>query len=179
MRVIHGKYKGFRFPAYHGANTRPSTELAKESLFNVIEVYIDIENTRVADIFAGTGNIGVEFLSRGAKSLLSVDYMQSNIQYMKSIQKELQIENWKIMKLDALDFADKYLQDIDLVFADPPYDYAPIHEFVNRILASDWFKLPASVFVIEHVDRLVFNNKHVFLKKQYGNTSFTCFKFVE
>jgi 16S rRNA G966 N2-methylase RsmD len=80
------------------------------------------------------------------------------------------------MKMDALSFVAKNTQSVQLVFADPPYDYAPIHNLVQDVLASAWFRNTPSVFVLEHVDRLVFKHNDVFLKKQYGNTAFTCFK---
>jgi len=176
MRIIHGKYKGFQFPAYHGSNTRPTTDLVKESLFNSLDSIIDIEGTSVIDLFAGTGNIGLEFLSRGAASLVSVDHYIKNIDYMKSIKKQLQIDEWKVVKSDVLKFVANESLDADIIFADPPYDLPNIHEMVNKVLSSDWFLKGDRIFVVEHIDRLVFNNNHVFLKKQYGNTSFTGFK---
>lgn len=176
MRIIHGKYKGFKFPAYHGSNTRPTTDLVKESLFNSLESIKDIEGVTVIDLFAGTGNIGLEFLSRGAASLISVDHYIKNIEYIKSIKKQLDIDKWKIVKSDVLKFVNNETLEADIIFADPPYDLPNIHELVNKVLSSDWFLKGERLFVVEHIDRLVFNNNHVFLKKQYGNTSFTVFK---
>lgn len=180
MRIIHGKYQGYKFPAYHGSNTRPTTDLVKESLFNTLSGYIELEGVTILDVFAGTGNIGLEFLSRGALSLQSVDHYDKNIRYMKAIQNELKIENWKIFKSDALKFVKNNTSEFDLIFADPPYDLPNLHEFVNVVLESEWFNLNEnSLFVLEHADRLVFNNKNVILKKQYGNTSFTLFKPIK
>ncbi len=176
MRIIHGKYKGFQFPSYHGSNTRPTTDLVKESLFNSLESIRDIEGISVIDLFAGTGNIGLEFLSRGAASLISVDHYIKNIDYIKSIKKQLQIDEWKVVKSDVLKFVTNDTLEADIIFADPPYDLPNIHEMVNKVLSSDWFLKGDRIFVVEHIDRLVFNNNHVFLKKQYGNTSFTGFK---
>lgn len=180
MRVIHGKYQGYRFPAYHGSNTRPTTDLVKESLFNTLESLVDIENLTVLDVFAGTGNIGLEFLSRGAKSVVSVDHYDKNIQFMKSIKKQLECHNWRVIKSDAMKFVRANTETYDLVFADPPYDLPDLHEFVNQLLHSEWFySNPSSLFILEHADRLVFNNNNVILKKQYGNTSFTVFKPID
>ncbi|MBL7838342.1 MAG: 16S rRNA (guanine(966)-N(2))-methyltransferase RsmD [Bacteroidetes bacterium] len=179
MRIIHGKFQGFKFPAYTGSNTRPTTDLVKESLFNTLENFVHFDRLRVLDVFAGTGNIGLEFLSRGALEVLSVDHNDKNRRYMKEIQKQLNIDNWTIVKSDALKFVKSNSKSYDLIFADPPYDLPNLHEFVQQLLEADWFKLnPESLFVLEHADRLVFNNKHVILKKQYGNTSFTLFKPV-
>lgn len=175
MRIIHGKYKGFQFPAFHGDNTRPTSDLVKESLFNILEAQIDLQDITVIDLFAGTGNIGLECLSRGASQLISVDHVVKNIKYMDALKKNLNITDWQILKLDALDFVAKNKASAHLVFADPPYDYAPIHNLVQDVLSAEWFKNSNSIFVLEHVDRLVFKHKDVFLKKQYGNTAFTCF----
>lgn len=176
MRIIHGRFKGFQFPAYHGSNTRPTTELVKESLFNTLDTYIDITSAKVIDLFAGTGNIGLEFLSRGAASIISVDHFPANISYMKSIKKQLVIEEWEIVKSDVLKYVSNADLKGDIIFADPPYDLPNIHEIVNKILQSDWFLKDKGIFILEHVDRLVFNHNTVFLKKQYGNTSFTGFR---
>ncbi len=176
MRIIHGKYKGFQFPAYHGINTRPTSDLVKESLFNTLDAFLDFDGLEVIDLFAGTGNIGLECLSRGAAGLVSIDHMPANIRYMEKIKKELAVVNWDIKKADALKFTDKPYTHAGFIFADPPYDYAPVHELVSKILNWESFTSKPSVFVLEHNDRLVFKHKHVFLTKQYGNTSFTCFR---
>lgn len=176
MRIIHGRYKGFQFPPYHGSNTRPTTDLVKESLFNTLEPLIDFENITVTDLFAGTGNVGLECLSRGASALQSVDHFGANITYMKSIQKQLNITDWSIIKSDVMKFVVAGGLKGELVFADPPYDLPNIHELVNKIIQSEWFTQSNGVFILEHVDRLVFNHNTVFLKKQYGNTSFTGFR---
>ena len=159
----------------HGDNTRPTSDLVKESLFNILDAQIDLEGIAVIDLFAGTGNIGLECLSRGASQLISVDHMLQNVKYMDALKKNLNIPEWQIFKMDALDFVVKNKSEVNLIFADPPYDYAPIHNLVQDVLSADWFKKSNSIFVLEHVDRLVFRHKNVFLKKQYGNTSFTCF----
>jgi 16S rRNA (guanine(966)-N(2))-methyltransferase RsmD len=176
MRIIHGRFQGFQFPPYHGSNTRPTTDLVKESLFNTLSTYLDIENKKVIDLFAGTGNIGLEFLSRGASSIISVDHFPANITYMKSIKKQLQISEWEIVKSDVMKYVSLPNLEADIIFADPPYDLPNIHEIVNKVLLSDWFTSNKGVFILEHVDRLVFNHNSVFLKKQYGNTSFTGFR---
>jgi 16S rRNA (guanine(966)-N(2))-methyltransferase RsmD len=176
MRIIQGLYKGFQFPVYHGSNTRPTSDLVKESLFNSLAPYLDIEEIKVLDLFAGTGNIGLECLSRGAASLVSVDLAAKNSQYMQAIKSKLQIEHWQIVKSDAIKFLEHNQSPFQLIFADPPYDYPNIHTLVQKVIQADWFLSQPSLFVLEHLDRLVFQDKLVFLKKQYGNTAFTCFQ---
>lgn len=176
MRIIQGRLKGFRFPTYNGSNTRPTSDLVKESLFNILSAHIDVEGLSVCDLFAGTGNIGLEFVSRGAKSLISVDHFAANIQYMKKIKPLIDFDSWTIVKADVNHFISKIPKDVQLVFADPPYDLPNIHQLVNNILESDWFQSENAFFILEHNDRLIFNHKEVFLNKQYGITSFTFFK---
>jgi 16S rRNA (guanine966-N2)-methyltransferase len=175
MRIIHGKYKGFQFPNFQGSNTRPTSDLVKESLFNSIQSFLTIENSTVIDLFAGTGNVGLECLSRGSEHVLSVDHMAVNVRYMQRLKKSLHIQNWDIQKMDALQFVSQNTQTANLIFADPPYDYPLIHDLVNKLLSSEWFNASHSVFILEHLDRLVFKQNTVFLNKQYGNTAFTCF----
>jgi 16S rRNA (guanine966-N2)-methyltransferase len=176
MRIISGTLKGLKFKTYHGDNTRPTTDLAKEGIFNTLDSVVDFEGLEVMDLFAGTGNIGLEFLSRGARRVESVDRNVGNIRYMQEIKKANKLENWQIHRMEVVAFLKQNQTPCDLVFADPPYDYPQVHDLVNLVLGLEWFKSSQSIFVLEHVDRLVFSQKELFLKKQYGNTSFSCFK---
>ena len=176
MRIISGTLKGLKFNTYKGDNTRPTTDLAKQGIFNSLESIIDFEGLEVIDLFAGTGNIGLEFLSRGAANVYSVDHHTGNIRYMNAIKKEHHLEHWHIHKQDAFTFLKSYPLKADILFADPPYDYPKMHDLVSWVLNSEWFRSGNALFVLEHVDRLVFKQKEVFLKKQYGDTAFSCFK---
>lgn len=150
--------------------------MAKEAIFSTLESIADLEGIKVIDLFAGTGNIGLEFLSRGASHVTSVDKDERNIRYMQDIKKENQVPEWDIVRMDVLAFIKKGLPLANIIFADPPYDMPQVHDMVNMLLAASWFQSGDCLLVLEHVDRLVFNQKEVFLKKQYGNTSFTCFR---
>lgn len=150
--------------------------MAKEAIFSSLESIVDMEGLKVTDLFAGTGNIGLEFLSRGAAHVISVDKDDRNIRYMKDIREENHVPDWDIIKTDVLSFIKKGLPAADIIFADPPYDMPQVHDMVNMILSAPQFQSGDCLLVLEHVDRLVFNQKEVFLKKQYGNTCFTCFR---
>lgn len=177
MRVIQGQFKGYRFPEYKGENTRPTSDLVKESLMQILESMLNWEQTRVADLFAGTGNIGVECLSRGAAELISVDHDLRNIRYMQQVKRALGSDNWTIVRSDALVFLKGISRAPDLLFADPPYDYPHVHELLNLVRNAVWFKKGNTLFVLEHTDRLVFPDNDVLLKRKYGNTVFTCFRY--
>ncbi|NQW43168.1 MAG: RsmD family RNA methyltransferase [Bacteroidetes bacterium] len=176
MRIIAGIYKNYRFPMYKGDNTRPTTDMVKESLFGILEGLIDFNQLKVVDIFAGTGNIGLEFISRNAENVLSIDSSFSNFKYISAVKKELKIKKWDILKLDAIKFIEQNTDTFDIIFADPPYDYPLIHNFVNSVLDSELFNKKTCYFILEHIDRLKFEHKCLFLKKDYGNTCFSIFK---
>jgi len=176
MRIINGTLKGLKFKTYHGDNTRPTSDVAKEGLFNTLESIVDFEGLSILDLFAGTGNIGLEFLSRGAQRVDSVDHYLNNIRYMQEIKKINALESWHLHKQDVMSFLKTAITVPDIIFADPPYDYSRIHDLVELILNLEWFRSSGCILILEHVDRLVFNQKELFLKKQYGNTSFSCFK---
>jgi 16S rRNA (guanine966-N2)-methyltransferase len=178
MRIISGSLKGLKFNTYHGDNTRPTTDLAKQGIFNTLDAIVEFKDLKVIDLFAGTGNIGLEFLSRGAHSVHSVDHHVKNIRYMQEIKRNYSIEQWHIHKQDVITFLKEEHIKADLIFADPPYDYPQMHDLVNLVLALDWFQTSKAILVLEHVDRLVFNQKELFLKKQYGDTSFSCFRHI-
>jgi len=174
MRIIAGLYKGYQFKTYSGNNTRPTTDLAKESLFNSLHQLYPIEGSKVLDLFAGTGNIGLEFLSRGAESLISIDANFANIEFMQKIKKELGVKPWQITKWDALKFSKQLTIVPDIIFADPPYDFVQLHQLVDIITQAEWFINNNSLFILEHSDKLIFDSPYLFLKKQYG---ITCFSF--
>ncbi len=175
MRIISGRYKGYKFKTYGGSNTRPTTDLAKESIFNALQNITDFEGMQVVDLFAGTGNIGIEFLSRGASALTSVDMNKANIRFMEAIKKELDVQNWNIVAADALQFLKKTTTPIDILFADPPYDYTHFHQLIADVTKSQWFLQNEMVFVLEHADKLVYDTTFLHMKKQYGNTCFSIF----
>ncbi len=172
MRIIKGHYKGFVFKPYKHSNTRPTTELSKKILFDTLENNINISGLKVLDLFSGTGNIGLEFLSRDCLHVTSVDLDSRNIKYISDIKSSLKIKNWDIIKRDALDYI-KNFKDFDLIFADPPYDYPQIHEFVSEVLNTDLTQF----FVFEHAKRIVLNHEQLFLKKEIGDSCLSFFKF--
>ncbi len=176
MRIISGKYKGYHFKTYNGSNTRPTTDLAKESIFNALLNIATVEDASIVDLFAGTGNIGLEFLSRGAKNLTSIDDNFANISFMKNIKKELGIDDWQITKADAIKFLAFCDMPIDILFADPPYDYTQLHQLVDTVTNAEWFILNKTLFILEHSDKLIFESPSLFLKKQYGSTCFSLFR---
>ncbi len=123
MRIIRGKYKGRRVPAPSGFKARPTTDFAKEGLFNILEnVYVDFESSPTAlDLFAGTGSIGLELASRGCRKVVSVEKDFKHWQYLMRVQKELQAQEWLPLKGDVFKYVHTCKEHYDIIFADPPY----------------------------------------------------------
>jgi 16S rRNA (guanine(966)-N(2))-methyltransferase RsmD len=176
MRVISGKYKGKRFFPPKKFPSRPTTDLSKEALFNIIDSKVYFEDLNVLDLFSGTGNISLEFLSRGVKKVVSVDESFVAYKFQNKIQKELNEDNWHILKQDAFKYIALLEQRFDLIFADPPYglkgvDMLPIQIKDNNILEED------GMLIIEHGQETSFVDTPYFVEvRNYGGVFFSLFK---
>jgi len=175
MRIISGNHRGKKISAPEGLPVRPTTDMAKESLFNILNNYFFFDNVRVLDLFAGTGNISYEFAARGALSVLSVDILHPCVQFMTKTAEVLGFKNMRVVKNDALSFLSRCTQRFNIIFADPPYDwdgYFRIPELVfgNGLLQPDGF------LVLEHPGSLDFRElPHFFQHRSYGKVNFSFF----
>ncbi len=158
MRIISGKWRGKIIQAPENLPVRPTTDMAKESLFNWMQTRIDLENATVFDLFSGTGNITYELLSRGAGRIVSVDKDPSCVKFIKRMSDQLQAGIVDVFQADARVAIKRVHQKFRLIFADPPYEY-PDHEKLSleilelHLLEEDgWYILehPASV-VLSHI----------------------------
>lgn len=176
MRVIRGKYKSRRFSPPKNFPSRPTTDYAKESLFNIIENRLYIEGIAVLDLFAGTGNISLEFLSRGASRVLSIDNHYVSYKYMKKTQSELKETTWTILKQDVFKFIPKLEQRFDLIFADPPFGLKDVLSLPELISSSNLLE-EDGVLIIEHGRETDFSH-HAFFEeiRKYGGVNFSFFK---
>ena len=171
MRIISGKFKGRRFDRKLPAGIRPSTDSTKETLFNILENNFDFEGKKVCDLFAGSGNLGFEALSRGAKFCTFIDRSSKAIDYIQHIAERLKLneKEYKCIKYDALKFLKKLAEEnrtCDLFFIDPPYDLRlgnkVIHEIsdknlladsgmiINESIISDGLILPVGLEILSH-----------------------------
>ena len=134
MRIISGKFKGRRFTPPTNITARPTTDFAKESLFNLINNRMDIEDTLCLDLFAGTGSISYELVSRGCLQVTSVEMSEKQLAYMRKMCKDLKIDNMRILKTDVFRFIDnKNAGQFDFIFADPQYPLANIEAIHDKI----------------------------------------------
>ena len=178
MRIISGKYKGKRLIAPKKLPVRPTTDMAKESLFNILNNYFNFNELRILDLFSGTGNISYEFASRGAKPITSVDADFGCINYIKKISTELDFDITTI-KSDVFKFLERSNSSYDIIFADPPYHLSQEQFesiitliFENELLEED------GMLIIEHSkDMKLEHMMHFSFSKHYGGTTFSFFEF--
>lgn len=175
MRIISGSLKGRRLQAPKNLPVRPTTDFAKEALFNILRNYVDIEGLHVLDLFAGTGNISFELISRGAASCLSVDGNSACIKYIQKTSREFKLSNHRINRDDVFKFVKKGFGSYDLIFADPPYNLDKLEELPDLILNKGILKKDG-LLVLEHGREHSFeNHEKLLFTRKYGNVNFTLF----
>ena len=176
MRVITGKYKGRRFEIPHSFKARPTTDFAKENLFNVLKAYTDFEGTSILDLFAGTGSISLEFLSRGCARVVSVEKDYQHYCFIRSIMRKLEDKASVVLHADALKYISKSQGCYDIVFADPPYMLKEMGELPDRVLESELLQ-PGGIFILEHGKTQDFTEHPCFIEhREYGSVNFSFFK---
>lgn len=176
MRIIRGKYGRRRFDVPRNITARPTTDFARENIFNVLENMVDFEESRALDLFAGTGAISFEFLSRGCLQVVSVEKAAVQHQFIQKVSRELGADNHRVIRGDALKYLSSGLQPFDIVFADPPYDMEGFAEVPQRVLASG-IVAPGGIFIIEHSAKHDFSSLPGFIDhRAYGSVNFSLFR---
>ncbi len=176
MRIIAGTLGGRRIqPPAKMPNTRPTTDIAREGLFNIIQNNFDVENIKTLDLFGGTGTISYELASRGANDLTVIEKDFTMYEFIKKTSQQLSIQNFKVIKMDVFKFIDQCNDTFDFIFAGPPYALQNIDELPvliekkNLLNKNGWF-------VLEHTPRNNYNNYPMFVKQRnYGTTIFSIF----
>lgn len=174
MRIVSGKYKGFTIQAPKAIPARPTTDRAKESLFNILQNKIDLEGLQVLDLFSGTGNMAYEFASRGAAEITAVDLNYHSVQFIKETFKKLDFPA-KVIKANALQFITRATESYDLVFADPPYAMPEMSSIPDRILGSTLLKADG-LLILEHASQTVIQHERMVDQRVYGQSTFSFFK---
>ena len=179
MRVISGKYKGRHFDVPRNFKARPTTDFAKENLFNILNNMVDFEETSVLDFFAGTGSISLEFLSRGCKSVTSVEMDAMHAGHLKKTCTALGDDAWNVVRDDVFRYIRRCPATYDLVFADPPYALPELAELPERVLTGRVLR-PGGLFVLEHGKNHDFSQHPCFLEhRAYGSVNFSFFRKPE
>ena len=176
MRIVGGEHGGRRFnPPSKMPYTRPTTDVAKEGLFNILENNLDISSLKTLDLFGGTGSISYELASRGANDITVVEKDVSMYGFIKKTAKELKLEHFRVIKTDVFKFINQCAEKFDFIFAGPPYSLANIDDLPKLIFEKQLLN-PKGWLVLEHTPR---NNYKNFLfyktERNYGTTIFSIF----
>ena len=176
MRIIGGSLRGLRLNPPTNLPVRPTTDLAKEALFNILQNRIAFEDIKVLDLFSGTGNISLEFASRGAEQIVSVDRSIQCVHYLQDMARQHGLSTIKVYKDDVFKYLQHETDQFDLVFADPPYDLNRIPDLPKIIFEKNML-LPGGLLIVEHQSMQNLSNHPAFVEqRKYGHSSFSFFK---
>ena len=176
MRIISGKYGRRRFDVPTSITARPTTDMARENLFNVLAGVIDLEGLTVLDLFAGTGAMSFEFLSRGAAHVTAVEKARVQADFIKRVQGQLGDPNLTLVRGDVFKFVSSCRQSFDVIFADPPYDL-PRFADVPRLVLDSPLVHDGTLFIMEHPREHDFSALPYFAQQRvYGKVNFSLFE---
>lgn len=177
MRIISGSLGGRRInPPSNMPYTRPTTDIAKEGLFNILQNNLDFEELKTLDLFGGTGSISYELASRGAKNLTIVEKDNQMFSFIKKTAAELKLENLKVVKSDVFKFIESCHEKFDFIFAGPPYALTAIDDLPKLIFEKELLN-KGGWFILEHTPRNDYKTCLYYLReKNYGTTIFTIFE---
>lgn len=176
MRIISGNMGGRRInPPAKMPYTRPTTDIAKEGLFNVLQNNLDFEELKTLDLFGGTGSISYELASRGAHDLTVVEKDEKMFDFIKKTASDLKFQNFKVVRSEVFKFIDQCPDKFDFIFAGPPYALETIDELPKKIFAKELLN-EGGWFVLEHTPRNHYENFPFFKSsRNYGTTIFSFF----
>ncbi len=176
MRIVSGTHKGRVVRPGKFFSDRPTTDIAKEGLFNILTNTIDFDELNVLELFAGSGNISYEFASRGAASILAVEMNFKYVQFIKNTIDDLGFSNIKVQKSDVFRFIRSNKKQFDLVFADPPYAMTKLADLPDLVCSNNMLS-PEGLFILEHPQQYNFSSHPYFHSlRKYGTVHFSFFK---
>lgn len=176
MRIIGGRLRGKAVNPPAGYKARPTTDFAREGLFNVLDNEYEFEDLMVLDLFGGTGAVAFEFASRGAARVWSVEMARENASFIKTEARRLGLDNVTMVRDNVFDFLSVCHERFDIVFADPPYALEGLETLPDKVYSADILH-PGCYFILEHGDEHSFTEHPYFKKeKKYGRVHFSFFR---
>ncbi len=189
MKIITGQYGGRRFDPPRNLSARPTTDLAKQALFNILQNRMDLEGCRALDLFSGTGSISFELLSRGAAHVVSVEMGHTQQQFIQKVAAQLNVprNRHQLIRGDVFRYlntppamsvgaSEPSAASFDLIFADPPYDLAELDKLPDLVLQPGWLA-PDGIFILEHGKASDFSSHPLFQElRTYGAVHFSFFQ---
>ena len=176
MRIIGGENKGKPIATDHKLSIRPTTDFAKEGLFNILSNRYDLSSFDVLDLFSGSGSISYEFASRGCQNIHAVEIEPRHVAFIRATAGKMGFRQLRVIRDNAFHFLTICKVNYDIVFADPPYDMSYINEIPDSVLGRNILK-PDGILILEHSKRNDFTgHEHLFDHRNYGNVHFSFFK---
>ena len=178
MRIISGKYRGRTITPPHNLRARPTTDFAKENLFNVLNNLVDFEELDVLDLFSGTGSISYEFASREAKSITSVEINSVHHNFIRQTARDLKIENFYPVKANVFLYLKSCAKKFDLIFSDAPYDLEGSEEVISLVFERDLLNEDGFLIFEHSKDQNFSEHPNLCQTRSYGSVQFSFFKKV-
>lgn len=176
IRIVSGTHKGRVVHAPKNLPVRPTTDFAKESLFNILSNHYDFEDCKVADLFCGTGNITYEFLSRECADIISVDENYHCCAFVKKTIDDFKLPKARVIKADVFSFLKNNIETYDIIFADPPYELDKIDQ-ISLLVFEKKLLRENGTLIVEHGERTDLSRQpHFKEKRKYGNVHFSFFR---
>jgi len=176
MRIVSGYFRGRRINVPKKMDLRPTTDFAKEGLFNVLNNLIDFDELNVLDCFFGTGNISLEFISRGASQVTAVDINRDSYRFLEKLCNEWEIDNLDVYRADVLIHLKQDYQKYDLIFADPPFNLPEIKELPDLVFDNELLE-DNGMLIVEHGNDTDFSQHKKFTKqRKFGSVFFSFFE---
>lgn len=175
MRIISGTFKGRRFSPPKSFKARPTTDFAKENLFNILNNSVDWVEVKALDLFGGTGSISFELISRGCIHATCIEKATSHYAFIEKVKSDLKIDNMKVFNMDVFKYLGTCREKFNFIFADPPYDMKFFDEVPKLIIEKDLLD-NNGVFIMEHSKEYDFSTLPFFVEKRiYGSVNFSIF----
>ena len=179
MRIISGKYRGRTIVPPRNLRARPTTDFAKENLFNVLVNLVDFEELDVLDLFSGTGSISYELASREALHITAIEMSEKHIAYIRKMCADLKIDNIRVMRQDVFRYLTSTQTSFDFIFADPPYQLENIADIPDLVFKHNHLNRDG-LLIVEHGSKTSFENHPNFVDhRNYGNVHFSFFRTLE
>jgi 16S rRNA (guanine(966)-N(2))-methyltransferase RsmD len=176
MRIISGSLKGRSIDVPRNFKGRPTTDFAREGLFNILNNRISWHETKVLDLFAGTGAFSLECFSRGAQDLLAIELQPLHVRFINDNFRRFEATQAQAIKFDVFKWIPTATERFDLIFADPPYDLPGLSRLPKLIMESELLT-PEGLLIVEHGKRTNFSDQPGFFQeKTYSNVTFSFFK---
>ena len=176
MRIIGGRYRSRKIHLSPNLKARPTTDFAKEGLFNIVNNLIDWPESVALDLFSGTGSIAFELVSRGCKKVITVEKENIHWRFISQTKEKLNATELIPIRADVFKFIDSCREQFDLIFADPPWDLPELNDLPTTIFEKNLLK-PGAILIIEHSKKINLSQlSHFSMERKYGSVHFSFFK---